>query len=987
MRMESVPQRTGAPVSEALPELPEGEAGAVSYEAYRAELVRERLPGSLRSALRMAFVIQNLFLVLDYLMYPGLFAEFFGIRMALNAFYVLIYLASDRWTQPATIAGVYALGLAMLAMVYLTGATTTPYYVGLVLVFFAVGVMIPLTRRQAAVVSGSLALIFALGILHDPAPDPRSHLLHSFFMFAAALEMVFCCAFLENMRFRDFRQRQQLIAAQEYMRELDRAKSRFTANVHHELRTPLTLTLAPLEGMLAGDFGPVPEALTPTLRSMHANGLRLLKLINNLLDLAKIEGAQLEIRRRETELAPLVGRLVDGARPLAARKDVELGAEGFDGLPRVCVDPEALEKIVVNLVGNALKFTEAGGRIEVVGRGLSRSEWPSGSESGADGAGEGAGGVAIDVRDDGAGIPVDQLERIFDRFAQVDGSSTRRHEGTGIGLALVKELVELHGGRIWAESEGLGRGATMCVRLPLGEPDEDDEPLVVEDDAAEAAAKGRRLMAGIASEVGLEEAEAAAPEDLSDLEQHVARREAQASGTEEAAAPPAEHPPETPEVLIVEDNPDMRELLRFLVSREFRVRLARNGREGLEAALECPPDLVLTDVMMPEMSGIELCRALKQEPETASVPVALVTSKADREMKIEGLELGADDYVTKPFHPRELMARVRSLVRLYRLQDELGERNEELRESNDRLVVANEELERAMRELCEAEEQLVESERRAAVGELAAGVAHEVNNPVNFALNALRQLRTVAEELRTFAGKLSAGVGAPGGDAAQRMAELARLADELAIERIADDLGELLDIANNGLERTHRLVGDLRDFAAPSRASDGPVDLARGLRSTLQLLVPSFPDGLSVECEIPDDLPPVRGDRAALNQVILNLLKNAAEALPGGRGRIDVSVAAEAEGRVVVRIRDDGQGMSAETRDRLFEPFFTTKPAGKGTGLGLSMSRRIVHEHGGELEVESEPGAGTTVTLRLPGAAEPPASLSEPVDPAGVDVS
>jgi DNA-binding response OmpR family regulator len=190
-----------------------------------------------------------------------------------------------------------------------------------------------------------------------------------------------------------------------------------------------------------------------------------------------------------------------------------------------------------------------------------------------------------------------------------------------------------------------------------------------------------------------------------------------------------ELPPGTPEVLVVEDNIDMRRLLHHLVGQEFRVRLARDGREGLAAVRERAPDLVLTDVMMPEMSGTELCAAIKSDPALASVPVVLVTSKAEREMKIQGLEYGADDYVTKPFHPRELLARVRSLVRLRQAQQQLAERNALLESTN-------EELQTTMDELKEAGAQLVHAERLAAVGELAAGVAHEINNPVNFAMNA-----------------------------------------------------------------------------------------------------------------------------------------------------------------------------------------------------------------------------------------------------------
>src|SRR5262249_35047946 len=186
------------------------------------------------------------------------------------------------------------------------------------------------------------------------------------------------------------------------------------------------------------------------LATMHANGLRLLKLINNLLDLAKLESGRLGISRRRLAPGPAIEALVAAARPLAERKRVALSTRGLAELPELCVDPEAFEKAVVNLVGNALKFTEAGGWIEVLG------------------APRVDGGARLVVADSGCGIPPTELERIFDRFAQVDASSTRRHEGTGIGLSLVRELVLLHGGSICAESEGVRRGARMLLELPAG---------------------------------------------------------------------------------------------------------------------------------------------------------------------------------------------------------------------------------------------------------------------------------------------------------------------------------------------------------------------------------------------------------------------------------------------------------------------------------------------------------------------------------------
>ncbi len=501
-------------------------------------------------------------------------------------------------------------------------------------------------------------------------------------------------------------------------------------------------------------------------------------------------------------------------------------------------------------------------------------------------------GIHLVVEDTGVGLPRDQLERIFDRFAQVDTSATRRHEGTGIGLSLCKELVALHQGRIWAESEGPGQGTCIHVELPLGEAG-----AAVEEEAL-AAADGRSLSAGqafdaLAAEMDLPDGGGEGG-GLLEIERHVERWE----GQHEEAPPEMAEPAAGsagPEILVVEDNADMRRLLRFLLSREFRVRVARNGREGLEAVRASKPELVLTDVMMPEMSGTELCRALKSDPETAGIPVVLVTSKAEREMKIEGLELGADDYVTKPFHPRELLARVRSLVRLRQVQGELAMRNAD--------------LERALGDLKDSQAQLVQAERLSAVGELAAGIAHEVNNPVNFAMNSLHALRSQVNDVRSLASRLAEVDWRDEGKLPAHAAEILRLQAQLGFEELPATLGELMEIVAEGLDRTRRLVGNLRDFAAPGAGAKGPVDLRKGIESTRQLLGHTLGQaGVKMEMALEPDLPAVWGDSRALNQVFLNLLKNAAETLEGRGGTIRV-VARREGASVCVEVQDDGSGI------------------------------------------------------------------------------
>ncbi len=928
--------------------------------AYRKQLNGEQMIRSARTGTLVVIGLNTIFIVLDYWTHADRFGVLLALRLTWDLVMFVIYWALGRFDPMNTArTGLMITGVGMLALIGVAGGLSSDYWPGIMILFLGVPVLLPLSPSQSGSIVGALTLGFAaLPLIGGEVPSPRGYLVPVFFAAGAALECVASSALLERLRFAEFLQRREIEKAHDELAQLDRVKARFTANVHHELRTPLTLMLAPLEGMLSGDFGDMSDTQARYLRTMHVNGLRLLKLINNLLDLAKIESRQLEVRRRPCQLGRLVEDVATGAGPMAEQKGIELVTVGLDRVPTVNADLDAIEKVVVNLVGNALKFTDEGGRIELRGE-----AWDAASAGeAASHAPSVARGLHLVVSDSGIGLEPEELARVFDRFAQVDTSATRRHEGTGIGLSLAKELVEAHGGRIWAESEGLGEGTEMHVVLPIGESDSEAEEEVVQDASGHGVALSRS-MGAVQAELNLE-AGNGGDGRLVELERSVARWEGQQAPADGAGASlgPSQAAADAPEVLIVEDNRDMRELLAFVVGQEFRLRTARNGREGLAAVHERAPDLVLTDVMMPEMSGTELCRAIKQDPELVGLPVVLVTSKAEREMKIEGLEGGADDYVTKPFHPRELLARVRSLLRVRQLQTDLEDRNWALERMN-------EELERALSDLKEAEVQVLQSERLAAVGELAAGVAHEVNNPVNFALNALRTLRANVEAL----AEASRAVGELDARDPARLAGQLRELEEVQartepVERAAELL-ELVRIVTEGLERTSRLVGDLRDFAGSGRGEHAhtAVNLRRGIDSTLQLLGRHLQEAdVTVERALGDQPLVVSGDPAALNQVFLNLLKNSAEALDGQTGgRIWIEAGTD-DGWVSVTIRDNGPGVPEEARTRLFEPFFSTKEAGQGSGLGLSICRRIVGEHGGTIVATGPPGEGAAFTIRLP---------------------
>jgi signal transduction histidine kinase len=910
------------------------------YSEYRQEVEGQPLTRALKRAVIVLFVINTAFILVDRTVYPEKFWPFLSLRISLDLILIAIYFwSSKNHPVPSSFATSFSGGAMLFAVVLGTGGASSDYYVGLVLLFIGIGVLVPHSAKQGAIAIGTLFSIYVvMPLMRENSTPIETSALNLFFLTAAAFVGVMSCVYLDRMRFGDFRQRRELQRASEELKELDREKSRFTANMHHELRTPLTLMLAPIDAFLGGDFGEIGAEQTRYLETMRANGQRLLKLINNLLDLAKIEGRQLRIHRGRVKVQELIDDIADGARPLSERKSIKILRRGLDTLPEIFADPDAIEKVLVNLVGNALKFTEPGGGIQIIG------------EETADG------GVKIVVSDDGIGLDSDQVDRIFDRFAQVDSSSTRRHEGTGIGLSLAKELVELHGGRIWAESKGLAEGTQIHFILPKGEAEKDEGEEVIYTSEGESV---NLENSHAALKMEFEERPGATTDfRFIEMERNVERM--RFSSPDNGGAIPARiGGADAAEILVIEDNGDMRGLLRDILVREFSVRTACDGKEGLAMAREKNPDVILTDVMMPEMSGTQLCHEVKNDPAMRAIPVVLLTSKAERDMKIRALELGADDYVTKPFHPRELLARVRSLVRLHGLQEELSIKNA-------RLESTNSELETTLLELREASSRLVQAERLAAVGELAAGVAHEVNNPVNFATNALRTLNCYVEDIYNVASAINSVDWVNSEEPGLAARKISSSMKRVDFDQLAPSLYELIRIVTEGLERTHRLVGDLRDFAAPNRDKNSDVDIRRGIESTIHLIQHSVRDsGIEIVTRMDSKLPILRGEPGALNQVFLNLLKNAAEALAGKGGHIYVDVQGE-DSEILVEIRDDGPGIVEENLRRLFEPFFTTKNAGDGTGLGLSISRQIVMEHGGSIDVKSFPGEGSAFLVRLP---------------------
>ncbi|CCD90227.1 putative sensor histidine kinase with multiple PAS/PAC and a response regulator receiver domain [Bradyrhizobium sp. ORS 285] len=443
-------------------------------------------------------------------------------------------------------------------------------------------------------------------------------------------------SFAETLAYEDERRRAETLA------ELDRAKTAFFANVSHEFRTPLTLMLGPLEDVLSRPQGPSP-ADRGSLEIAQRNALRLLKLVNSLLEFSRIEAGRMQAAFVPTDLARLTEEIASVFRSAIEAAGLRLIVDCPPLQEPAYVDREMWEKIVLNLLSNAFKFTFAG-EIEAKLRAVDDT-------------------IELTVRDTGTGIPQHELPKLFERFHRVAGADGRTHEGSGIGLALVQELAKLHGGSVGVAS-ALGRGSVFTVHVPQGRshlpPGQIDVPA-----AQEPIVPGARAF--------IEEALHWLPDAPPFVEPSVSDIDGAASSGQRTVS--------RTRILLADDNADMRDYVRRLLATHYDVEAVGDGEAALAAIARAKPDLVLSDVMMPRLDGIQLLARVRADAQVSTIPVILLSARAGEESRVEGMQAGADDYLIKPFSARELLARVEAHLKMARLRAEATER---LRASEER---------------------------------------------------------------------------------------------------------------------------------------------------------------------------------------------------------------------------------------------------------------------------------------------------------------
>jgi PAS domain S-box-containing protein len=766
-------------------------------------------------------------------------------------------------------------------------------------------------------------------------------------------------------------------ARAERLAELDRAKTVFFSNVSHELRTPLTLMLGPLQELVErrGDAA-VTEPASLALR----NARRLHRLVNTLLDFSRIEAGRIRARYVPTDLGAVTADLASTFRSAVEKAGMRLEVRSEPIAEPVYVDREMWEKIVVNLVSNAFKYTLEGTiTVEVQGA---------------------PGRAVLRVTDTGSGIPAEELPRLFERFHRVQGMRARTHEGTGIGLALVHELVRLHGGTIEVDST-VGRGSVFEVRIPTGKSHLAAEHVKDDDEQDSRAGIAQAYVTEALGWLGDDEPVPAVP----------------------AAAPGAR-------IVLADDNRDMRDYIaRLLRQQGYRVDAVGDGRAALELVRAARPDLVVTDVMMPVMDGFELLKALRSAAHDTHIPVIMLSARAGEEARIEGLQAGADDYLTKPFSARELVARVGSTITVAQVRRQALETERRLRQESInilesikegfialdrdwRFTYANAEAERlngmpretmlgrnhwevfphALGTEVEANFRKVMSERVPAhfesfyapwsrwfetscypINDGGIAVYFRDITERKLAQEDAREadrrkdefIATLAHELRNPLAPIRTGLQV-----------LRRTADTALLERTRD-------VMDRQVSHMVRLVDDLLDV---SRISRGKIELRKErvrLRDVVDSALETSRPLLDANrhelfVSLPTEDVWLDADPTRMAQAISNLLNNAAKYTPEG-GRVTLKARA-ADGELNLSVTDTGAGIPAHLLPRVFDLFMqgetTLDRSQGGLGIGLTLVKQLVQMHGGEVTAASDgPGRGSTFTMTIPVASQPASAV------------
>src|SRR5438105_4644008 len=811
-------------------------------ERWSTWLVGRNRKGTLR-VLWINLTLYPAFGILDYLLAPrSALPLLYGTRAFVTLVTLLLWgmvrrPVFERHANLISSAYILLVAGGISLMTVFMGGLESPYYAGLSLVIVGTGLLFVWPPR---VVLSTHALIVASFVLPNLIFARQSGLVEAisnlFFLVSTAI--IVGAGQLFTFRWQREQQVGQIMledtkanleAAHEQLKQLDRFKSQFFANITHEFKTPLAMILSPLELVLHGELGELAPAQRGTFEMMFRSGMKLLKMIGDLLDLSKLEESRLRLKVGEHDLVEHLRGLCEQVQPLAQRKRIELRLVA-NGHCQVHCDLERMERVFINLLSNALKFTPEGGHVTVSLHDLGQSAW-------------------VVFKDDGPGFPTALADRLFERFFQVDMGETQRHGGTGIGLALAREIVELHGGRIRAEND---QGARFTVELRKDKdhfrPEVLDRRGQRRDVLSGARAGDRGLMDFAAQMQAREEFR------LLDIHEATERRTLERDTDEDRRSHTC---------LVVEDTPDVIRLVGMALRQDFKMLSANDGLEGLELAQRELPSLIVTDLMMPGLDGLELTRRLRDDPNTRHIPIVMLTARGDLEDRVAGMDTGVNAYLAKPFSPRELLSTARSLVKTQATQADI-----------------------------------LLTQRMDSLEHIAGGLAHEINNPLNYVKNALARVRLDTHALLELSRKPSE----PG--SAEQM------------QRLQERMRELFDVAESGIRRITRTVELMGSYSKAGYARQvRSHDAFEATRDVVSVVLPATGRKVQVDLRFDGD-GGVECVPEEFNQVLTNLVQNAIEAAPDdGSGRVEVRGRSEGS-HLVMTVKDNGHGIKTEDRAR-----------------------------------------------------------------------
>jgi signal transduction histidine kinase len=669
----------------------------------------------------------------------------------------------------------------------------------------------------------------------------------------------------------------------EALAEIDRAKTAFFSNVSHEFRTPLTLMLGPLEDLLARSQTHLSPTAKEQLDLVSRNGARLLRLVNTLLDFSRLEAGRVQAVYLATDLARFTSELASVFRSATDKAGLRLTVDCPDLGEPIYVDRDMWEKVVLNLISNAFKFTFEGEIAVSVSRVDKMAE--------------------LRVRDTGVGIPAEAIPKLFERFNRVPNMPSRTHEGSGIGLALVHELVRLHAGSVRTESV-VGQGSTFVVSIPFGQSH-----------LAPGQMGGSRSLSSTAvgAKPFVEEALRWLPDSAARSDEIFSVHNSVHDELLPVPCPPAPQGAARPRVIVADDNADMRQYLSRLLSEQYEVETVADGQAALQATHKNPPDLIVSDVMMPILDGFELLKALRGDEETRTIPVVLLSARAGEESRVEGIEAGADDYLIKPFSARELLARVSGRLEIARLQ----------RDRETQLRINQAELEQRVQERTQ---ELFDASQE--LRELSARILQAQDE----------ERRRIARELHDGAGQLLAALG-------MEASNLASEGDRLSARAVSS------------LRNIESFVAQMtKDIRTMSHLLYPPLLDEVGLESALKEYVNGFAERSGVQVSL--DLPAAterldRDHELSLFRIVQESLTNIHR--HSGSKTASIRIIRD-DAALVLEIRDEGRGMPPE---RLAEI------QSRGSGVGIRGMRERTLQLSGTMSIESD-GSGTRIHVVIP---------------------